>query len=347
MANLLALPAELRQNILALLLPDINILFKPWPRSIRDLLHISTCLRDDMGPVISTWSPLHHIPNPRELAKFRAQTIRLDNCIRTPRIERICLDLFDESDLNRILQTCFCQGDHAHSHPELIAAWMNAVELLPKNINSVFLDITPAPASKKNQHRVVINAFVHDKRPARNFLLCHIQDVSALIRAIDKHYDGQIPIALTGVVSTKSRFYVQRLQMDSECDLDFVGTWVTAEQAQYKKIDAAVDKLASKKHGNPALYQHLKYVEWSKETKWTYAKVADAGEGEGVDQDLRMIAEFIADEERDALSMQPAENLRRAMQHDIARDIGFKSQSDGDGPDRHVVIRRNLDKLDV
>ncbi len=342
MSTLLTVPAELRQSILALCLPDTNHLANPWPPSVLRLFHISSSLRKDMGQVFGTWSPLHYIPRPKNLSNLKAQTIEIDGCVHTPKIERICLDLFHESELNRILWTCFCRGPEFYSHPELIAAWAEAVHLLPKDVREVFLDVTPAPAKKRFAHRVIVRAFVHDKQVARTFLDCHIEDVSALLRAVDKHYQGQVPIALNGTLSLRSRGFINAVALES--GVDFVGTWITADEARFKKIKSVIQQtFGPKKRPFHHLYAPLGNVKWSKETTWTFAKIVDGGEEESVIEDLKIFGEFMLDEERHTLAMQPAEPIRRALLHNIAKSVGFTSESEGEGSDRYVVIRKGVE----
>lgn len=67
MATLLSLPAEIRQTILLLCLPDEVNISKPWPRHIRSLAHICTLVRLDMRWVLDHWHPNHLIPSPNAL----------------------------------------------------------------------------------------------------------------------------------------------------------------------------------------------------------------------------------------------------------------------------------------
>jgi len=61
------------------------------------------------------------------------------------KFDRICLDLFYTSDIKRMICICYCYSPETWTHPELVAAWADAVPLLPNGVKEVWLDVTPAP----------------------------------------------------------------------------------------------------------------------------------------------------------------------------------------------------------
>lgn len=68
MPSLTDLPAEIRQNILALALPDWNQIDQPWPQPVRNLLHASQRIRKDTQQIMGLWSSIHIVPTPQHMA---------------------------------------------------------------------------------------------------------------------------------------------------------------------------------------------------------------------------------------------------------------------------------------
>jgi hypothetical protein len=359
MPSLIDLPTELRQRILSLAIdfPDTLTLDKPFPREVLNSLHISFRLRLDTAHLISSWSPIHYISQPAQLNNLplKPTSITINNTIYTPLFHRICLDLFHDSEVDRITWTCYCFGPEKYSHPELIAAWASVVHLLPTDgIKQVYLDVTPTPGSRRpgTQHRIITNPFLYDKR-VQKFLANHITDVSALLGAVHEHFPCGAKLALTGSLSEKSSFYTSALQRESGLEgLKFEGEWITGDEARFAKIHAAVERIVSKQaiaqakfRGEEHPLAWLQTKKWGKDVKWTFAKVADQGDEDAAVQDLRTLVDFMTDEESKEVSLQPASSDRRAFQHKLVTGLGsMASGSVGEGDERHVVVRK-LEKV--
>jgi hypothetical protein len=355
MRSLVDLPTEVRQRIvfLAIDFPDTLMLDKPFPRNILDFLHINFRLRLDTAHLISKWSPIHYISQPTQLTKLplKPPSITINTTAYTPRLHRICLDLFHDSQVNRITWTCYCVRPEYYSHPELIAAWASIVHLLPiQNIDEVYLDVTPAPGSKRpgTQHRIITHPFLYDKR-VQTFLTNHIADVTALLNDIHAHYSRKAKIGLTGSLSDNSRLYISALQREFRLDeIYFEGEWVTIDHARFAKIDSAVERIVSKQAVQQAVSRGEKHPlawlrakQWGKDVKWVYAKIADQGDEDAAVQDLRILVDFVMDEERKEVKFAPGNSDRRAFQHRVAKGLGaLKSESVGDGDERHVLVRK-------
>lgn len=336
MASLIQLPTEIRQQILTLALPYTSHIdsFK----QVLQLFHINRRLRSDMGPVIDVWSPMTYVYTPSELSRSAPRPLNW-------RLDRICLDLFHESERDRIGCTCYCLGESKYSHHELIAAWADAVSLLPKNVKQLWLDVTPAPTDRRTLNQFTLRRFVHNKCAAKVFLGCHVQDVAALIKSIERHYDGSVQVALTGTLSTHSTFFVDSMSEEIGRQLEFVGSWVAPEDARFEKISDAVLRLTSAKRGWPGKKRGEKHrlvwlrdVVWMNKTKFLFARLAKDGLEATVMEDVRRMAEFRADEGKVELALPSSSSLRRAFQHSVAADLGLKTASDGVGEDRHVVV---------
>lgn len=259
------------------------------------------------------------------------------------KLDRVCLDLFHESDHRRIGSTCYCQHEDNYTHHELIAAWADAVPLLPKSVKQIWLDVTPAPVEKRTMNQFTLKQYVHDKCSAKVFLGCHVQDVAALIRRIEGHYEGNVHIALTGSISTHSAFFVGDMSEEVGRQLEFVGSWVLPEDARLERISDAVLRMTStkrswpnKKRGEKHRLVWLRDVIWENKTRFLFGRLAQDGLESTAMDDVRTIAEFRAGEGE--LALPPTSNLRRAFQHSVAADLGLMSAGEGGGDDRHVVM---------
>lgn len=341
MPSLPDLPTELRQQILLLALPDTHRIDFPWPPEITSLFMINKRIFQDMATVMETWSPLHYISFPYSIAPTDS------NRTYAPKLERICLDLFHASDANTIQWTCYCQGASRYTHPELIEAWAAAVSQLPHCAKEVLLDVTPAPAAVRNQHRLFLRKFIYDKCAAKVFLGGHVQDIAALARRIDEHYGGLVKIDLTGTLSTKSAFFVEQVSLLAERHLEFEGEWVSNADARWASLNEAVQRLTSrkltwqgKKSGDKHPMVWLRDVQWGRKTLFLFARLADEGlEAEAVD-DVNKIAEFREMRGELELALEPATALRRAFQHGAAAELTLTSAGEGDGDERHVVLHK-------
>lgn len=298
-----------------------------------------------MGAVIKTWAPLIYLSYPSTLTNLTPPSLRIAGRQRSPKLDRIVLDVFHESKADRMHWTCFCSGNQAQwSHPELVAAWASMIPQLPTNIKEMYLDITPAPAERRQKHRVVINPFLHDKR-TMTFLDCHTRDVGMLARAIHERYTGQVQVRLTGKLSEKASRFLTGVRIKSELELEYVGLWITGAEAKYARIRSAVERIAPRheaerhqRQGEKYVYAKFRNTVWSKETKWLYARLVDDGEEKAASRDLKLLAEFSMDEERLTMRMDPSRDVRRAFQHRIAQDLDFKTGSEESGKKRHVVV---------
>ncbi|KAF3044448.1 hypothetical protein E8E12_010774 [Didymella heteroderae] len=212
------------------------------------------------------------------------------------------------------------------THPELIEAWAAAIPHLPRCAKEVHLDVTPAPATTRDQHELFLKKFIHDKCASRIFLGCHVQDVAALVRRVDEHYGGRMKFILT--------------------DLEFVGKWVSSEDALWPSLNEAVERMTSRKlmwqgkrSGDKHLMVWLRDVEWNPETLILFARLADEGLEMEAIGDVK-IAGFREMQGELELALEPAVSLRRAFQHGVAADLTFRSAGEGDGRERHVVVRQ-------
>ncbi|KAF2445659.1 hypothetical protein P171DRAFT_431051 [Karstenula rhodostoma CBS 690.94] len=183
-------------------------------------------------------------------------------------------------------------------------------------------DLVPCYACTRglrNRHGLAINSFVHDKR-TQHFLWGHVEEVANLIRLVNEHYSGGVSICATGRLSERSKSFISALQTESGVSVGFDGIWVSGEDAVFADINLVARQIArtgvgrrAERRGAPNRLAWLRDVRWSRQTSWTYAKVAHAGEKEAVVQDLREMANFAKEDGKELLEMNSANTLRRAL----------------------------------
>lgn len=336
MPSLTELPTELRQQILLLVLPEMNRVESGVPAQFIQLFHINQRLRLDMSAVAAIWTPVHYISSPSTLTS------------RTPRtrgwnLSRTCLDLFYTSFLGRIMWRHNIGHPTNYLHPELITLWTDAVPFLPRNVKEVWLDVTPAPAEKREHLYEALGVFVHDQHASQRFLRGHVQDVAALVERIDEHYGGRARIKLSGMLSAKSAFFVKAVGRKIGRELEFVGSWVLRDDVRCARLGAAVTQETLWRARNlgwcgTPTSAYLSNVAWGTKTGLVYAKLAEQNRGSAVIADVITFAELQDGE--GVVALPRAGRLRRAFQHRVAADVGLKTYEASEGDDRHVVVRR-------
>ncbi|KAH7083805.1 hypothetical protein FB567DRAFT_529951 [Paraphoma chrysanthemicola] len=402
MPSLLTLPPELRRLILSYILPETHSLPfpihptppSPFPHAIRNILHTNHLLRVDTAHLIGTWSPMWMIPSPVYLTTANPAlngngsqveqsnlatwlpSLTISGVRKTPKLERICLDIWHESDRNRITWTCFCVGEDRWTHHDLVSSWASSISYLPTStststsaasntgvlagVKEVYLDITPAPAGIRRGHRIAMYPLLHDKR-VQTFLSYHLHDVADLVRSISTYYSSKVKVKvnLTGTLSTKSIFYpdaIVNTLFASDVWCEWVGSYIPTQVGRFHKLSTSVNRLVhtrdvgqAKKRGEVHPWKKLEGVEWARDTGWQWGVVADLdGDGDegGVERcvdDLKRVAEFAWGKEEvgvGEMDMGKAGNVRRKLQHLLARDIGLTTQSVGEGEGRRVIVRR-------
>ncbi|KAF1933127.1 uncharacterized protein M421DRAFT_415491 [Didymella exigua CBS 183.55] len=333
------LPTELRQQILLLALPETNRVESAVPTQFVHLFHINQRLRHDMSAVASIWTPIHYISHPSTLTSCTPRT-RDWNC------SRICLDLFYSSFLGRIVNRYSNQSPASYAHPGLVLDWINAVPFLPRDVNEIWLDVTPAPAEKRVHHPrwhecgpPWFDLFVHGDHAAQRFLGGHVQDVAVLIRALEKRYGGRVSIKLSGRLSVKSVFFVQAIRKEVGREKEFVGSWVSNEDALGASVSSELCPMA-RETGRCGMHMlaWLVKVVWSKDTGDLYTELANECSEWMLIRDVKKIAEVHEGEVRVVLPL--GDGLRRAFQCQVATDLGLKTIESGEGGDRHVIVQR-------
>ncbi|OAG11384.1 uncharacterized protein CC84DRAFT_1211045 [Paraphaeosphaeria sporulosa] len=340
------LPTELRQRILALAMPELNYIRKPWPRSMFNLMHVNQQLRSDMGFVIDSWSPIHYVSHSQEILQIQDLSIKLCGRRRSPKFERIRLDIFHSADASVMRDTCYYRYHDYFGEADYWQKWNNAIAKLPLSASEVSIDITPAPAELRNRHDLELNSFVHDRR-VKHFLESLSAEVADLIRLLNEHYPGRHSMRATGKLSVKCTFFISALERESGVPIEFDGIWVSGEDSRFADINLAARQVARTGVGrkaerkgakNPLAW--LRDVQWSRQTSWTFAKVAQHGEEEAAVQELRVLADFAKEGGKELLEMDPVGGVRRALQHRMAEDLGLKTSSEGDDPERRVVVTK-------
>lgn len=231
MATLLSLPAEIRQTILLLCLPDEVNISKPWPRPIRSLAHICTRVRLDMRWVLDHWHPNHLIPSPDALHTWLQRpapppstttaALLLSPATWPPSPAATTtarLPLFHAAKRPIIHNSARFHPDRAaYAHDDLLAAWRAAVPLLFQNAAArrppaaLLLDATPAPLFALD--KPWLPHFVRDRRAA-TFLREHVEGVADVVCAVVAGAGGGgrgVGVRLVGVLSAHSRPFVRHV----------------------------------------------------------------------------------------------------------------------------------------
>lgn len=189
---------------------------QPWPQGLLNLLHASQHIREDTHETMSPRSPMHIVSNPEHLTNLRAPKPTSGNSGHGSTLERLCLVLFQQSGAKRITWMCYCSRDtDIWLHAELIQAWNNSVHQLPPSFSAVYLDVTPAPEWMSSKPWDINNPFIYDKRAESTFLSAHIGDISYLIKAINRHYNGTVAVHRMGKLSTRNQFCSHRMTGNS------------------------------------------------------------------------------------------------------------------------------------
>ncbi|KAH6016249.1 hypothetical protein HBI84_010410 [Parastagonospora nodorum] len=367
------LPAEIRQRIISLNFPDTCGVGMRFPREIRAPLHTSRSLRLDTAEVLKTWSPIHYISHPKQLHRLpspyidspdqyclpKTPSALIDGRTYSPRLQRVCIDLFHDALEDKILWTCYCEaGDRQYSHHELVSNWADVVKYLPiEGINEVYVDVTPAPHSSRPKARtgLVIRPMLYDKRIG-TFLACHTDDVGDLVAAIHKHYQGRAELKLTGNLSAKTEWFLACLDRRSNLGLDYVGKLYTGDEPCFQGIYQAVAHIVTKEEVNEARRRSeshplawLQQTQWSKDVQWTYAKLVELGEEKGVMEDLRTLVEFKVHAERKVLKFAHTSGYRQAFQQRAAKNLGgFLAKRESPGKQIRIVLtkhRKHRDRM--
>jgi hypothetical protein len=344
MPSFLELPAELRQQILLLALPETNRVEPAIPTQFIHLFHINQRLRADMAAVASIWTPIHYISHPTSLTSCAPRT-RGWNC------SRICLDLFYTSFLGRIVNRYNNPGAAYSGHPELLFDWLNAVPFLPDDVKEVWLDVTPAPVDKREPHPKWhecgppwFDLFVHGDAAARRFLGGHVQEIAALVVRLDERYGGRAKIRLCGRLSEKSAFFVEGVGREVGREMEFVGSWISSEDALKAFVSSRFTCAMVRKQGRCGAHKMplawLAGVDWSRETGNVYTELADQGGKFFCLHNLEKLGGFCDSEDECVALNPPRIDLQRIFQHRIAEDLGLKTVEAGEGDGRHVVVRR-------
>lgn len=222
---------------------------------------------------------------------------------------------------------------------------------LPDDVRDVWLDVTPAPVDKREPHPKWrgcgppwLDLFVHGDAAARRFLGSHVHDVAALVERLDERYGGRANIRLSGRLSEKSAFFVEAVGREVGRVMEFVGTWVSNEDALAAFALSRFTCPMARKEGGCGTHSNdfawLADVAWSRETGNVFTELADQG-GEWFLQDtLKIIARFCGSKDESLVFVPPRSDLKRMFQHQIAAILGLETVEVGEGNDRHVVVRR-------
>jgi hypothetical protein len=238
-------------------------------------------------------------------------------------------------------------------HSELVSAWINAVDNLPRDVEKVLLDVTPAPKwlREKNKKQQLFDLLL-DNRTARCFMNGHIDGISDLVKQMHKYYDGKISIELTGTLSRRSERFVHSVIaqcMVEHISLVWVGGYVSAEQRTAAQLQRLVHGISPKKKPSDTdkeVWQKslrlapLRKIQWSDKSVALFGRACGEVEVEDLRENIVQMAELMVKEDGGSVEMTPTGNLCRALVHSLAQDMGLWTASKGEGTGRHVVITK-------
>lgn len=257
-------------------------------------------------------------------------------------------------------------------HTELVQAWIQAVSQLPKENREVLLDITPAPGWLRGPQQVYgLNDLLLDNRVARCFMGDeHIHNISDLVQHVHERFAGKISVKLTGTLSRRSeRFVLEVLGQCRNVAVEWIGEYINSEQSSAAQFQRIVHSLAPKKRTPDISVEDwqmaiklapLRRVRWSSKSVKLFARVCSEEKLDELREEIRELAELMVGKPGEVVKRIPiAEigefeigergenlkrtsygNLRRALTHSLARDMGFRTASKGIDETRHVVIVR-------
>ncbi|KAF4539259.1 uncharacterized protein LTHEOB_10423 [Lasiodiplodia theobromae] len=358
MATLIDLPQELRQRILLTAVQQEDRLAgSKWPKTIIALLHVCKTLRRDMPWVLDQWTPLRHLQRPSDLTTAPSLSIDGVACgpFLTKPAEMLYIDLFHDTLAANIRKATWNPlDDGVEMHQALVDAWRDAVPQLPMDKGLVVLDATPAPGWAREGHEYTLQWLM--LRGAQAFLAYHIDGIVDLVRRIYQHYAGNVEVMLAGRYDT---FHIQSLLRICFLLRDFGIKLPEGRQVKFsnslrvrrKTILYAVHNLAPRK-GTPEVEDWsqamrlapLRKVKWSEKAAWLFQDLSTVGGSlDKLTDDMRKLAEVMVDEHGTTVTITEWTQLhlsrRRLIRH-MARDMGLRVKSEGEGENRYVVISK-------
>ncbi|KAI0739442.1 hypothetical protein C8Q80DRAFT_1198722 [Daedaleopsis nitida] len=284
MISILSLPAELRQPILLLSLPDeCNI--ERLPPSVWNLLHVSRSFRSDMDWVISHWAPTHIVPNPTAVSAYLSALHPSDNAFNStpsqtisplptpphPRFESLRLYLFHNAKTDDILRCGWFVSRDSYTHDDLMNAWITTLPTFlqadaAKELKTIIIDATPVPGFIRAKNPNWLPLFLHDRRVSKRFLGDHTEGIAELIAKVVSCAGGgteasgspsstagrRVRVELGGEFGPKSSGFIDELTAECErrgITLPFTGTFINWDSRSCPRLMDATKILTPVKKG--------------------------------------------------------------------------------------------------
>ncbi|KAI0739423.1 hypothetical protein C8Q80DRAFT_1123861 [Daedaleopsis nitida] len=277
MISILSLPAELRQSILLLSLPD-ECSVERLPPSVWNLLHVSRSFRSDMDWVLSHWAPIHVVSNPTAVPAYLQSDLRPGNTASSttttsplptpphPRLESLRLYLFHNANVDNIFWTCYCRGRNFYTHDDLINAWIATLPTFlqadaAKELKMVIIDATPVPGFIRAKNVNWLPLFLHDRRVSKRFIGDHMEGIVELIAKVVSCTGGgteasgspsssessrRVRVELGGEFGPKSSGFIDELTAECErrgITLPFTGTFINWDPQSCPRLIDAINIL--------------------------------------------------------------------------------------------------------
>lgn len=220
--SFLVCPAELRQQILRLLLPsDIRAAGEaPRTAPLRPLILTCKTFQRDIQKLLNSWWPVYHFERPNMITAGRWRSDE-------PHIRDISLRFFADVDLN-LTHNLAPSGANGAVDAE---PWKQCLSDLPRAaVRSVVVDLTAAPAWMTHLRPDWVRATLLDSRN-RSLLMGCDDDIVELVRRLCELYGPEVEVDLGGEVFGRVKGpvldIVRRARGEAgREDVEFVGTWL-------------------------------------------------------------------------------------------------------------------------
>lgn len=124
-----------------------------------------------------------------------------------PKFETLTLSIFHDAKRETLQWTCHCLSRAPPDHDELIEAWMQAISVIPKDVQTINLDVTSAPGWMRYERPDRLHKFVQDNRIGGTFLRAYEVILCKLIKRVRRQFNRKA-VQITGTLSTRHRYFI-------------------------------------------------------------------------------------------------------------------------------------------
>lgn len=328
------LPAELREHIVAYLLPDRIDLGQPFPPTLLSLLLTSKQSKDDVIAALELLDTTITIPDPTHFPKLA----RLTTLVR---VTALRLQIYYQSSIvnPKHKDHLLYVGDDG-----LLAVWLLKVPSLsiPPSVRTIILDLTPAPHWLLATRPEWVAGHVNDKRVAKLFLRNYvIPDAITLLRLLRDAAPPTVELHVGGYFAERSRRLLDDLVAQTQTILSATflghprnvsvsekdyGLWLF-QTAQSLGVQQQGEEVATR----PGHSANLGCVRWEYTVQGLYHINAMEDEGRTRREFVRLLGlagRQACGEREGEVWFEPTEPARRKLIHHLCRSLGLCSTSE-------------------